>query len=425
MGKCRLSGFNDNWVNTELGNQKVSVVLKGNGLSKTKVSANGCNKCILYGELFTKYTEIIRSVVSKTDYNEGVRSKCGDILIPGSTTTTGIDLARASVVLFDDVLIGGDINIIRPNLDNIDSGFLAYYITNAKQQEIAVRAKGITVHHLHGRDLLDLPLHIPPTKAEQTAIANILADMDAEIDALTAKLNKAKQIKQGMMSELLTGRIRLAAAESIEKRPILEVVKSVAKGHNQQFDDAVIIGGIVNSFYDPKYALGRVKVQKLLYLYRRHQDESTAEFHKKAAGPYADQVRYKGGEPIALHSGYISISRQSGKKGSMFGVGKNIDKALAYINSWGVANNLKWLIDNFRYKSTDKLELLATVDMAICDLKKSGSPVTVKSIKNLIATNKEWKAKLNKLIFADKNIADAICELQTLLPMGEITNGKS
>jgi type I restriction enzyme S subunit len=50
---------------------------------------------------------------------------------------------------------------------------------------------------------------IPPTKEEQTAIATILSDMDAEITALETKLAKARQVKQGMMQELLTGRIRL------------------------------------------------------------------------------------------------------------------------------------------------------------------------------------------------------------------------
>lgn len=48
-----------------------------------------------------------------------------------------------------------------------------------------------------------------PELAEQTAIAAILSDMDAEIAALEAKLLNARQLKQGMMQELLTGRIRL------------------------------------------------------------------------------------------------------------------------------------------------------------------------------------------------------------------------
>jgi type I restriction enzyme, S subunit len=50
---------------------------------------------------------------------------------------------------------------------------------------------------------------LPPTKAEQEAIAAILSDMDAEIAAQEAKLAKARNLKQGMMQELLTGRIRL------------------------------------------------------------------------------------------------------------------------------------------------------------------------------------------------------------------------
>ena len=53
---------------------------------------------------------------------------------------------------------------------------------------------------------LQIPL---PDHAEQTAIAGILSDMDAEIAALDAKLAKVRQVKKGMMQELLTGRIRL------------------------------------------------------------------------------------------------------------------------------------------------------------------------------------------------------------------------
>jgi len=62
---------------------------------------------------------------------------------------------------------------------------------------------------INGNEYADLTLHLPPTIEEQTAIATILSDMDAEIAALEAKLAKARQIKQGMMQELLTGKIRL------------------------------------------------------------------------------------------------------------------------------------------------------------------------------------------------------------------------
>ena len=267
-----------------------------------------------------------------------------------------------------------------------------------------------------------------PTIEEQTAIAEILSDMDVEIDALTAKLNKVRDIKQGMMQELLTGRIRLVNEETeakaaLEAKPAAKVIElpkrepqpAVAQlgSHNQQFDDAVMIAGIVNALYSDKYPLGRKKVQKCLYFLRRHQDQSTAAFKKKAAGPYADKVRYKGGEPIAVKSGYIRT--QKGSQGTKFAIGAKISQALGYIQSWGRQADFKWLIDKLKYKKVDELELLATVDMAICDLEEAGTPVSVAAIKHLIATNAEWKAKLKKQIFSEQNIARAIKELQTLL----------
>ena len=60
-----------------------------------------------------------------------------------------------------------------------------------------------------GTQIKNIKLPFPPTKTEQNAIATILSDMDAEITSLEEKLGKTRQIKQGMMQELLTGRIRL------------------------------------------------------------------------------------------------------------------------------------------------------------------------------------------------------------------------
>lgn len=252
--------------------------------------------------------------------------------------------------------------------------------------------------------------------------------MDAEIDALTVKLNKLRNIKQGMMSELLTGRIRLAdsipakatveAYPEQEAEPIRKVAEDTApKGHTQQFDDAVMIAGIVNVLYSNEYPLGRKKVQKCLYLLRRYQHASTEAFKKKAAGPYAAEVRYSGGELIARQAKYIkTMSRES--RGTKFARGDNIDTALGYIQSWGKEADIKWVADNLKFRTVEELELLATVDMAICDLSEVGMPVSVQSIKRLIAAEPEWIAKLKKQTFSDDNIARAIQELKSLLQGG-------
>ena len=79
-----------------------------------------------------------------------------------------------------------------------------------------------------------------------------------------------------------------------------------------------MIAGIVNALYPEKNIFWDAKkVQKLLYLMRRKEKADVSAFHKKAAGPYADSVRYNGGETIAKKSNYIAVQTNSvmGKAG--------------------------------------------------------------------------------------------------------------
>ncbi|MCL2184519.1 MAG: restriction endonuclease subunit S [Treponema sp.] len=252
---------------------------------------------------------------------------------------------------------------------------------------------------------------IPPTYEEQNAIVTVLSDMDAEIDALTAKLNKVKNIKQGMMSELLTGRIRLAGdaeqkAKKTSKITEFPIPEQKKKGHNQQIDDAVAFGVIVNRFYNPKYILGRVKIYKLLYLLRRYQEVSVTDFTKKAAGPYKSDARYAGGEKIAQENGYIVETKD--KIGFSITKGEKNSIALKYAYDWQWQEAINWLVSKFLYKSRDELETLATVDMAVCELLEEGKTIDLNAVKDVIRSNAEWKPKLSKLHFSDTNIIAAI-----------------
>ena len=254
-----------------------------------------------------------------------------------------------------------------------------------------------------------------PEKNEQEAIATVIKDFNDEIEQLERKLAKYQQIKQGMMQELLTGRIRLVDADDKEQ-PKTQIFqeKQSQPAHNQHFDDAVMIAGIVNAFYSEKYPLGRKKVQKLLYLVRRKEQADISAFHKKAAGPYADEVRYKGGEPIAQKNKYIQVKRS--EKGSRFEKGVQMQQAMAYLREWGKQADIDWLVSQFQYTSVNELELLATVDMAICDLRREGKEISVASIKDLIRSNKEWRDKLKKAYFKDADIQRAIKHCQELFP---------
>ena len=210
-GRTRLPGFSGESEERLLGD--IADIFKGNGLSKGQINPSGTRSCILYGELFTTYTRVIQHVVSRTDSEDGCVSIFGDVVMPGSTTTSGSDLAIASALLKDGVALGGDINIIRQRRDDYDPIFLANYLTTVKRKEISELTQGITIHHLYGRDLKRLVLTLPPL-AEQTAIATVLSDMDAELAALAARHTKIRALKQAMMQELLTGKTRLLTPEA-------------------------------------------------------------------------------------------------------------------------------------------------------------------------------------------------------------------
>jgi type I restriction enzyme, S subunit len=210
--QLRLPKYHGKWEVTRLGD--VADVLKGSGLSKGNIGPSGARLCILYGELFTTYSRVILAVGGRTDSVEGIESVFGDVLMPGSTTTSGVDLAVASALLKDGVALGGDINIIRRRGESYDPAFLANYLTTMRKREIVELTQGITIHHLYGRDLKTLSLELPPV-SEQTAIAAVLSDMDAELTALETRRAKIRDLKQAMMQELLTGKTRLIQPEAV------------------------------------------------------------------------------------------------------------------------------------------------------------------------------------------------------------------
>ena len=403
-GKRRLPGFSGAWVKKPLREIADDIIM---GQSPGSRYYNNINDGL---PLVQGNADIVNRNTIKRFYTSVVTKRgCkGDIII-----TVRAPVGNVAMTCFDCCL-GRGVCALKGN------GFLYQLLVYFEPQWGTVSA-GSTFDSINGNELREVMFVIPTEKSEQTAIAEILSDMDAEIDALSAKLNKARQIKQGMMQELLTGKIRLVeqdvpvkAVAAVSAPKAVEKPKAENKKHSQQFDDAVMIAGIVNELYSDKFPLGRKKVQKCLYLLRRHQDESTAAFKKKAAGPYADEVRYKGGEPIAKDNQYISTTTVKGK-GTTFARGENLNKALTYIELWGKQDDIKWVGEKLKFKRVDELELLATVDMAICDLEEAGTPVSVASIKHLIATNAEWKAKLEKQTFSDSNIDRAIYDLQLLL----------
>ena len=195
----RFPEFKDDgeWEEKRLG--EVAEFSKGKGISKNDLSEKGTLPCIRYGELYTHYKEKIVDIISSTNLTakDLVLSKANDVIIPASGETQE-DIATASCVLVDGVALGGDLNIIRSDINGV---FLAYYLNNAKKNEIAQMAQGISVVHLYSIQLKDLVIQIP-TKQEQQKIASCLSALDSMIQAQTERIEQLQQHKKGLMQNL-------------------------------------------------------------------------------------------------------------------------------------------------------------------------------------------------------------------------------
>lgn len=186
------------WEEKKLG--EVFHSYKWQWLSKDDINKNWSNKCILYGELYTTYQEVVKEVKSKTDISEWTISKKWDLLIPCSTTTSWIDLANVTELQEDWVFLWGDITILRFK-DKGNSTFFAYYLTHYKKHDIARYAQWSTIVHLYYSHFKNINISLP-SLPEQIKIANFLSQIDHKISDLETQIETAKQRKKGLLQGL-------------------------------------------------------------------------------------------------------------------------------------------------------------------------------------------------------------------------------
>ena len=142
----------------------------------------------------------VRQVISKTniDNTKLVRSKANDVIIPCSGETAE-DIATARCVLNDNILLGGDLNIIR--LHGYDGTFMSYQLNGKRKYDIAKVAQGVSVVHLYGEHLKGVKT-INPCLEEQKKIASLLALLDERIATQNKIIEDLKKLKSAI-SKLL------------------------------------------------------------------------------------------------------------------------------------------------------------------------------------------------------------------------------
>jgi type I restriction enzyme S subunit len=184
-GKTRLSGYSGEWDERKIG--EIADLYQPETISAAQMKSNG-------------YTVFGANGI--VGFYDRFNHKSWQTIITCRGSTCGT-VNRT----IDEVWITG--NAMVANVDNnqeVNKLFFYYLLT---YQDFTICITGTGQPQIVRSPLENFTVELPPTLAEQETIAEVLSDMDAEIAALEQRLEKTKAIKQGMMQQLLTGRIRL------------------------------------------------------------------------------------------------------------------------------------------------------------------------------------------------------------------------
>lgn len=204
-GKKRLAGFSGEWEAARL--EELGNCFAGGTPSTTRPDYWGGDILWLpsgrvQNRIIPKPLET-EATITKRGLDESAAKliKARSVLV----AITGATCANVASLEFE-AAANQSVVAIEP-LDTVNYRFL-YYSLLMERNTILSLQSGSAQGGVNLKAVKSIPLKVPPF-SEQTGIATILSDMDAEITALEARLAKACQFKQGMMQELLTGRIRL------------------------------------------------------------------------------------------------------------------------------------------------------------------------------------------------------------------------
>lgn len=195
-----INFFNKNNF-AEVNIKNIGFFQSGNSLSKDCLTSSGV-PIILYGDLYTKYNEVIKKVEQYTNDNKKyVKSKQNQIIFPTSTTVNSLSLISPSSINLDGIIYGGDILILNLNKD-VNADFLSYEINHYKKKEFSKIAQGSTIIHIHAEDLLNCKIALPNIVL-QDKFALTFNKFNQKIELENNKLNKLQKLKKGLMQSML------------------------------------------------------------------------------------------------------------------------------------------------------------------------------------------------------------------------------
>ena len=193
----RCSIKNVKWTTSRIGD--IGTFIKGAPLSKADISLEG-TPFILYGELYTTYSEVISNVVRKTQASADKQyySQIGDVIIPTSGETPE-EISTASCVMLPDIILAGDLNIYR--CTQVDGRIMSYILNHVVNDRIARIAQGKSVVHVQAAEISKIEITYPDPFSQKTIIA-ILAAISDRIDQSNAELRLLNELRKALLQKL-------------------------------------------------------------------------------------------------------------------------------------------------------------------------------------------------------------------------------
>lgn len=219
-GKRRLPGFRGEWVSKRLGDTAILKARIGwQGLTTAEYRETGDYHLVTGTEFKNGYIDWNDCVfVDESRYKQdrNIQLKIQDVLVTKDGTIGKVALINTLPL---PATLNSGVFVIRPITNAFQPEFFYFLLCSTAFTEfLSQLSAGSTINHLYQKDFVTFIYKTPPTSEEQTAIAQILSEMDAEIAELESKLAKARAAKQGMMQQLLTGKIRLV----VNPKPIID-----------------------------------------------------------------------------------------------------------------------------------------------------------------------------------------------------------
>lgn len=352
-GKKRLKGFSEPWVEKQLGEI-------ANTITTGKLDANA----MVEGGKYRFYTCASTYFwIDKYAFNEEA------LLISGNGENVGyVHYYKGKFNAYQRtyVLYGFSEDIL----------FVKHYLQLFLKTRIDKEKSASNTPYILMSTVADMILKLPQQKEEQSAIAFILTSMDDEIAALESKKAKYEQIKQGMMQQLLTGKIRL----------LNSVTKTNTTTANVHFRRSVLAAEIAERLYEEP-TFGHVKMEKMLFLTERlcHIDIGS-HYHRDAAGPY-DNRALRSIDSQLRKQKWFDVKRT--EKGNRYVPMQNCGKHKTYFDKYysTVLPTFEKIIDTFKTQNTERCEIVATLYSAWEDLLHSNKSFTDADIVNEVLNN--------------------------------------